>query len=139
MDYIINVRVPTELLHQAKHAAASLGMADNYYLQETLREKVARWVRDEVAEAMICDKVDFVSSRAKLPDELLSQSERAAASLGLSVEEFLQQALQEKVNRQSQDLARKQEIERITEHLFAKNADLYRRLAEWPTAESASK
>ncbi len=136
MDYIIKVSVPNELLNQAERAAASLGMSANDYLQEALREKVERWVWDKVAEEVICNNSDCVPSRAKLPDELLSQAERAAASLGLSVDDFLHQALQEKVNRLSQDLAHHEEMERIMEHLFEKNGDLYRRLAEWPTAES---
>src|SRR5689334_17011932 len=126
MDYVIEVKLSCSLLKHVEIAAKSLGVSTNDYLQEALREKIDRWVRNEGNEGASCNKFDCVPSSAKLPDELLSQSERAAASLGLSANDFLQQALQEKVNRRSQDLAHKKEMERIVEHLFEKNDDLYR-------------
>lgn len=76
--------------------------------------------------------------KVKLPDELLNQAERAAASLGMSADEYLRIALQEKVNRWAQDEARQQEFDRITKELMEKHGEVFRRLAEWPTTESVS-
>jgi len=70
--------------------------------------------------------------KVKLPDELLNQAERAAASLGMAAEEYLRVALEEKVRRWPQDVERKQEFDRIAADLFERHQELFRRLAQWP-------
>ena len=130
MDYVIELRLPSELLSQAQSAAKSLETSANGYLQEALHEKVDSWIRNEKTTAIGYDQFDRVPCSAKLSDELLAQAERAAADFGLSVDEFLLQALQEKVNRLSQDVAHKKEMDRAIEHIFEKNGELFRRLAE---------
>jgi len=137
MDYVIEIKLPDALLEQVQLAARSLELSASEYLQTALREKVDRWIHHESSGEATYDQADCVLSSAVLPDELLSQSERAAADLGVSAADFLRQALQEKVSRWSQDLAHKNEMDRLTEYLLEKNSDLYRRLAEWPVAESA--
>ena len=135
MDYVIEVKLPSVLLNQAERAAKSLETSANDYLQDALREKVDRWIRNQTDETASYSKLDCVPCSAKLPDELLSQAERAAASLGLSVDDFLHQALQEKVNHLPQDVAHKKERDRAIEHIFEKNGELFRRLAQWPNGE----
>lgn len=50
MDYIIKMRMSDELLNQAKHAAASLGISAADYLRVALLEKVERWASDETGQ-----------------------------------------------------------------------------------------
>lgn len=138
MDFVIEMNLPSVLLNEVEAAAKRLEMSPNLYLQEALHEKIACWLRNQNNGAVSSNLSKTVSSRAMLPDELLGQVERAAVSFGLSVDEFLLQALQEKVNRLPQDAAHKEEMARIVEHLFEKNGELYRRLAQWPTAEGVS-
>lgn len=70
--------------------------------------------------------------KVKLPDELLSQAERAAASLGLSSEDYLRIALEEKVRRWAEDLDHQQKFDRLAKDILERRKDLFRRLAEWP-------
>ncbi|MDQ3010785.1 MAG: hypothetical protein M3X11_08805 [Acidobacteriota bacterium] len=70
--------------------------------------------------------------KVKLPDELLSQTERAAASLGLSAEDYLRIALEEKVRRWAEDLDHQQEFDRIAKDILERRKDVFQRLAEWP-------
>lgn len=139
MEYLINASLSNNLLNQVEDAAVTLKMSANSYLREALREKIGQWIDNEPGKEIHCDQSDGVTTRAMLPDELLGQVERAAADFGLSVDEFLQQALQEKVSRLSQDITYKEEMDRAIEYIFEKNGDLFRRLAEWPTVEIASR
>lgn len=78
----------------------------------------------------------FVTVR--LPETLLDQAERAAASLGLSANEYLRIALQEKVSRWAKDEDHKKFMDAAMEHVMDKNHTLFRRLAEWPESASSA-
>jgi predicted HicB family RNase H-like nuclease len=139
MNYIIEVKLPSTLLNHVVVAAKSLDLSTSDYVQRALLEKVKRWIHNECSEEVSYSEFDCITGSMKLSDELLGQVERAAKSLGLSVDDFLYQALQEKVNRLPQDIVHKGKMDRAIEHVFKKNGELFRRLAEWPTAESASR
>jgi predicted HicB family RNase H-like nuclease len=132
MDYLINLKIPSALFSQVQSAAKSLEISANSYLQQALHEKIGQWIDNQPSRKTKYDPSEGVPSRAMLPDELLAQTERAAADFGLSVDEFLHQALQEKVRRLPEDIAHKEEMDRAIEHILEKNGDLFRRLAEWP-------
>lgn len=68
----------------------------------------------------------------KLPDNLLNQAERAAASLGLSAEDYLRIALEEKVSRWADDVERQEKMDAITKRVMDKHQNLFHRLAQWP-------
>jgi predicted HicB family RNase H-like nuclease len=138
MDYVITVKIPDRLLRQVEMAAKSLNVSANDYLKAALHEKIGRWIHNESSQSADFSEADCMLSSAQLPDELLSQTERAAASYGLSVDEFLHQALREKVMRLSDDIVHKEKMDSIVKHLFETRGELYRRLATWPTAESVS-
>ena len=70
--------------------------------------------------------------RVKLSDELLNQAERAAASLGLSADDYLRIALEEKVSRWVKDLEDKEEFDRLMKHILEERHEVFQRLAEWP-------
>ncbi len=70
--------------------------------------------------------------KVKLPDNLLNQVERAAASLDLSPEEYLRIALEEKVRRWAEDFEGKQEFERIAADILERHQEAFKRLAQWP-------
>ncbi len=135
MEYVIEMNLPSGLPNQVEAAAKSLEMSANSYLQQALHEKIGQWIDNQPSQEISYGQSEGAPSRAMLPDELLAQTERAAADFGLSVHFFLHQALQEKVNRLSQDVAHKEEMDRAIEHIFEKNGDLFRRLAEWPIGE----
>ena len=70
--------------------------------------------------------------KVKLPDDLLNQAERAATSLGLSAEDYLRIALEEKVRRWAEDFEGKQEFERIVKDIFDRRQEMFRGLAQLP-------
>ncbi len=74
--------------------------------------------------------------KVKLPDNLLNQAERAAASLGLSAEDYLRIALEEKVRRWADDEERQQKMDAVMENILDKRHELFRRLAQWPETEA---
>jgi hypothetical protein len=69
-----------------------------------------------------------------MPDELLNQAERAAASLGLSADTYLRIALEEKLRRRSEDEDRQLMVDAQMECLLKKRGELYRQVAQWPEA-----
>ena len=133
MEYVIEMNLPSVLLNQVEAAAKSLEMSANSYLQQALHEKIGQWINNQSNQETSYGQSEGVPSRAMLPDELLGQVERAASDFGLSVEGFLHQALQEKATRLPQDIIHKEKMDRAIEHIFEKNGELFRRLAEWPT------
>ena len=72
--------------------------------------------------------------RVKLPDNLLNQAERAAASLGMSADDYLRIALEEKVRRWAADEERQQMMDAGMKDLLVKRHEVYRRLAQGPEA-----
>jgi hypothetical protein len=70
--------------------------------------------------------------KVKLPDDLLTQAGRAAASLRLAAEDYLRIALEEKVKRWAEDVENKQEIERIAKDILDRRQEVFRKLAQWP-------
>ena len=74
--------------------------------------------------------------KVKLPDHLLDQAERAAASLGLSAEDYLRIALEEKVRRWADDEERQQKMDAIMEDIMDRHHELFRRLAQWPEPDA---
>ena len=71
----------------------------------------------------------------KLSEELIGQVERAAKSLHMTPEKYLEQALQEKLARWTKDFERAAQFDAIVEHIMEKNHEAFRRLASWPDAE----
>ncbi|NOT58700.1 MAG: hypothetical protein HOP19_00575 [Acidobacteria bacterium] len=135
MKYVIETKLPTELLNQTERAARSLSLATNDYLQQALHEKVGQWIDNQLSQESRLSSSDGVPVRTMLSEELMGQVERAAADFGLSADDFLHQALQEKVTRLPQDITHKEEMDRAIEHIFEKNGELFCRLAEWPKGE----
>jgi hypothetical protein len=74
--------------------------------------------------------------RVELPDNLLNQAERAAASLGLSAEEYLRIALEEKVRRWADDEEHQQKMDEVMERIMDERHGLFRRLARWPEPDA---
>jgi predicted transcriptional regulator len=58
----------------------------------------------------------------QLPDEVASKIEQAADQLGISIDQLLQESLEEKIERDTQ-------FERAAGGVLEKNAELYRRLS----------
>jgi antitoxin component of RelBE/YafQ-DinJ toxin-antitoxin module len=81
--------------------------------------------------------MDYLVS-VRLPETLSDQAERAAASLGLSADEYLRIALQEKVSRWVADEEHKEFMDTAMKHVMEKNQTLFRRLAEWPESTSTA-
>lgn len=59
----------------------------------------------------------------QLPDDTVEEMDKAARSLGLSVEALVQASVEEKLDRLSMN------VDEAAEHVLKKNAELYRRLA----------
>jgi len=64
--------------------------------------------------------------KVKLPDNLLNQVGRAAASLELSPEEYLRIALEEKVRRWAEDSEGKQDFERIATDILERRQEAFK-------------
>lgn len=71
----------------------------------------------------------------KPSEQLTGQVERAAASLRMTPEEYLRQALHESWGRWDEDLERAAQFKTSAERLMEKNHEVYCRLATWPDAE----
>ena len=74
--------------------------------------------------------------KVKLPDNLLNQAERAAASLGLSAEDYLRITLEEKVRRWADDEEDQQKIDALMQYIMDKRQEPFRRLAQWPEPDA---
>jgi hypothetical protein len=57
-----------------------------------------------------------------IPDEIASKIEQAADHLGISIDQLLQESVEEKIERDAQ-------FERAAGRVLEKNAELYRRLS----------